>query len=161
MGRINEGKAGICLDGSPKVKQLRPHHKCMARAMVAAGKRPSELAAIFGFSPSQISVITGSPLFLAEVERLEGQAEYESLDVRVELEMRQALAMAAIDDALLQGDRDKAAKVGFEILDRTGFPKGAPVQKHLHLHAHQEVKEMTVEELQNEALDLVNFEVIE
>jgi len=155
MGRFNEGKTA--LHSKDVVQQLRPHHKCMARMMVAAGKRPCELAAIFGMSPGQISKITGSPLFVAEQQRLEGLAEYEALDVRVELEMRQALALGAIDDGLLQGDRDKAAKVGFEILDRTGFPKGAPVQKHLHLHAHQEVKEMSVEELQNEALDLVNF----
>jgi hypothetical protein len=155
MGRINEGKS------APALQQLRPHHRCMARMMIAGGKRPCELAAIFGMSPSQISNITGSPLFLAEAQRIESLAEYEALDVRVELEMRQALALGAIDDGLLQGDRDKAAKVGFEILDRTGYPKGAPVQKHLHLHAHQEVKDMSVEALQNEALELVNFTVEE
>ncbi len=159
MGRLNEGKSGLDADGNSKIQQLRPWHKTMCRMMIAGGKRPSELAAIFGMSPSQISVIITSPLFMAEQQRLEGLAEYEAVDVRTELEMRQALALAAIDDGLLQGDRDKAAKVGFEILDRTGYPKGAPVQKHLHLHAHQEVKDMSIEDLQNEALDLVNLEL--
>jgi hypothetical protein len=155
MGRINEGKSALMPDGTPKLQQLRPWHKSMARMMVGGGKRPKELCTIFGMSPSQVTVITSSPLFLAEQERLESIAEYEALDMRTELEIRQGLALAAIDNGLLQGDADKAAKVGFEILDRTGFPKGAPVQKHLHLHAHKEIAEMDVDELQDEALKLI------
>lgn len=155
MGRINEGGSGIDPAGDSRLQQLRPWHKSMARMMVAGGRRPKELATIFGLSQRQISTIISTPLFLAEVNRLEALAEYEAVDARTELEMRQPLALEAIDRGLLQGDPDKASKVGFEILDRTGFPKGATVQKHIHLHAHREVDDMDLEDLHEAAMEMV------
>jgi len=125
--------------------------------MALVGKRPGELAQIFGLSPGQISRILGSPLFLAELERLEGLAEYEAVDARSELELRQGLALEAIDKALLSDDVKLGASVGFEILDRTGVGKiQEPVaSKNLHLHLHKSVDEMTDEELATEAQKLL------
>lgn len=156
MGRLMEGKSAIDENMEPKIKQLRPWHKSMARALVCGAKRPKDLATIFGMSPGQISVIMGTPLFEAEVQRLQSLIEYEAVDMATEIQMRQPLALEAIDRGLLQGDADKAAKVGFEILDRTGFPKGAPVQQHLHLHAHKEVHEMPTEDLLESAMELIS-----
>jgi len=148
MGAIAQGK-------SPKIQQLRPWHRSMARMMVAGGKRPGELAQIFGISPAQVSVITNSPLFIAERRRLEMQADYEAVDVRGELELRQGVAIENIDLALTAGDLKMRRDTALEILDRTGFGKKAEVQKHQHLHLHAEIKEMSDEELSKEAMKLV------
>ena len=149
MGRIAEGK-------SPTLKQLRPWHTSMARMMVAGGKRPGELAQIFGMSPTQITVITQSPLFIMERERLEAMADYAAVDVRGELELRQGMAIEVIDECLAGPDIKIKKDVAFEILDRTGYGKKAEVQKHAHLHLHKEIKEMSDEDLAKEALDLLN-----
>jgi len=152
VGRISEGK-------SPAIGQLRPWHKSMARMMVAGGLRPGELAEIFGMSASQVSIITNSPLFVAERQRLEALAEYEAVDVRQELEMRHGIAVQVIDEALTSRATDPTIKrrvgTAFDILDRTGFGKTQEVQRHLHLHAHKEVKEMKDEELEEEIMDSI------
>jgi hypothetical protein len=158
MGRLIEGKSGTDPEtGLSKIQQLRPHHRSMARMMVC-GKRPGELCDIFGLSAAQISVITATPLFQAELSRLESLADYESVDMGVELKLRQGMALEAIDRALVQPDPQKAATVGFEILDRTGFPKGVPVQKHLHAHLHQEIRAMSEEELLTEVMSSISSE---
>ena len=151
MGRIAQGL-------SPTLQQLRPWHKSMVRMMVAGGSRPGELAKVFGMSPSQITVITNSPLFIAERERLESLAEYQATDVRQELEMRQGMAVEIIDECLLNGDINMKKSVAFEVLDRTGFGKKAEVQTHQHLHLHKEIKEMSVEDLAKEALDAIEVD---
>jgi hypothetical protein len=125
----------------------------MARLTVA-GWRPGELARQFGMSASQISVIQGSPLFMAEVARLEALADYEAVDVRVELEMRHQTSIEAIDRGLLNPDPAKAASVAFDVLDRTGYGKQEGTQKHQHLHLHKEIKEMSTEELTKVAMDM-------
>ena len=148
MGRHSRGL-------SPTIKQLQPWHKSIARLMVAEGCRPGELARRFRLTPSQISVIINSPLFIMERERLESLAEIEVVDMRTELELRQPLALEAIDRGLHQDDADKAASIGFGILDRTGYGKRSEPQKHLHLHAHKEVKDLEEEELLQDAMDII------
>ena len=150
MGRHNNGL-------SPNITQVRPWHRSMARAVVA-GARPNELARLFSLGVSQISVILGSPLFEAEVARLESLAEYEAVDVRVELQMRHGMSIEAIDRDLINEDSHKAASSAFEVLDRTGYGKKEGVQKHQHLHLHKEVKEMSTEELTKAAMELVQEE---
>jgi len=147
MGRIAEGK-------SPTIKQLRPWHRSMARMMVAEGKRPGELAQIFGLSPAQVTIITNSPLFIAERRRLELLADYEAVDVRAELESRQGLAVQNIDLGLIAGDLKMRVNTALEVLDRTGFGKKTEPQKHAHLHLHAEIKDMSDEELAKEALKM-------
>jgi len=153
VGRLQEGKSA---DRLGAIQQLRPWHKSMAR-MAIVGKRPSYIAEVFGMSVVQVSKILGSPLFIAELERLEAQAEYNAVDVRSELEMRQGMAIEAIDRGLQSGDTKVAVNTGFEILDRTGFGKKSEPQKslHAHLHLHKEVKDMSEEELAEEAQKLL------
>ena len=136
------------------ITQLRSWHREIARYSLM-GKRPSEIALVIDLSEQQISRILGSPLMIAEIERLQTLADYEAIDMAVAMKMRQGKALEAIDRGLTQGDDHKAAQIGFEILDRTGFPKGAPVQKHLHLHAHKEVDNMPLDDLQEEAMKLI------
>lgn len=141
---------------SPTIGQLRPWHRSIARMMVT-GSRPKDICAIFALSPAQVSVITNSPLFLAELNRLESQAEYIAIDVRNELELRQGLAIETIDEALVNKENDIKLRVttAQDILDRTGYGKQSEPQKNLHLHVHKNVKELSDEELEKEAFDLL------
>lgn len=150
MGRLSEGK-------SPTIGQLRYWHKAMARAAVGGSNRPGDLAKLFDLSPTQVSVITNSPLFVAERERLEALAEYEAVDVRTELQMRQGRAISVLDEALGCGDIKIMKDVALEILDRTGYTKKAEpqVNLHLHKHEHRDVKEMADEELEKEVFGLL------
>lgn len=143
---------------TPTIAQLRPWHRSMARMMVAGGKRPGELAILFGITPTQISVITNSPLFLAELNRMEAMAEYEAVDMRTELEIRQGLALETIDEHLVNKEAKIEGRVNtaLQILDRTGYGKKEQPQRHLHLHAHKEVKEMSDEELRSGISELLD-----
>lgn len=150
MGRVAEGL-------TPRLNQVRTWHKSMARMMVT-GTRPGELCKIFGMTPTQITIITQSPLFIEYLAALEGRAEAEVVNVREELQLRQGLVVEVIDRALLSEDLKLATGTAFEILDRTGYGKGVPAQKHLHLHAHAELKEMDEEDLAQVVMDLASEE---
>jgi hypothetical protein len=135
----------------------------MAR-MVAAGARPGEIAESFGYSAGQISVISGSPLFKAEVARIESQAEAESVSIRQDLQLMSVRAIEVLDEALetpVEGWQDRAKKIdaAFGVLDRAGYGKKEQPQEHKHLHLHAEVKKMSDEELLKDVLDMTAMEV--
>lgn len=150
MGRFVEGK-------SPTIGQMRYWHKAMARVAIGGSNRPGDLAKIFGLSPTQVSIIINSPLYIAERERLEALAEYEAIDVRTELQMRQGRAIGVLDEALDCGDIKIMKDVALEILDRTGYGKKAEpqVNLHLHKHEHRDVTELGDEELEREVFGLL------
>jgi len=155
MGVIPEGK-------TPTIGYLWPHHRSMARALVAGGLTPGQLAEAYGFSPAQITKIIHSPLFEAEVARLEAEACSVAIDVRRELEALQPLAMEVLSDNLTRRDTDPKLRTNtaLEILDRTGFgKKEAPqIQKHLHIHARMEASKASQSELYNDVLNLIEEE---
>lgn len=148
-------------NGQSKISYLGPHHRSMARAMVVGGLRPSELAAQYGFSPSQISVIVNSPLFKAEVARIEALAEHNSINVSAELKSMQPRALEVLAEDLHANSGTLRNKTALEILDRTGFPKGAPIQKHQHLHGHlhKKVESMDKRELYDEVMGLLEEDI--
>lgn len=156
MGRVPEGK-------TPTIGYLHPHHRAMVRSMVAGGLRPSELASQFGMSNAQITKIIHSPLFKAELERLEGSAELVAVDASLDLQAlkgraTEVLASDLYDPGVNRGLRNKTA---LEILDRTGHGKkgdGGGTQKHLHVHAHAEVKKMDRKEIFDDVMDLLDEE---
>ena len=154
MGRLAEGKSVQEKYGGP-LQQVRHWHKAMARAAVAAGRRPGELSQIFGISKAQVSKILASPLFVAEVERLEAMAELEVVDMASELPMRQSVALKNIDEGLVQKDLGKRVDLSLEVLDRTGYGKNPNVQKHLHLHKNV-VENMSDDELDNRIENLLD-----
>jgi hypothetical protein len=150
--------------GSARLAQVRPWHRAMAR-MVAAGARPGEIAESFGYSPCQISIIIGSPLFQAEVSRLESQADAEAISVRQDLQIMSTRAIEVLDEALETPvkdwqDRAKRIDAAFGVLDRAGYGKKEQPQEHKHLHLHAEVKQMSDEELLKDVLDLTNLESV-
>lgn len=160
MGRLNEGKT-VARQGS--IAQVRPWHRAMAR-MMAAGARPIELATGYGYTPAQVTKILESPLFQAELARIESQAVCEAVSVREDLQVMSARAIEVLDEALdmpVEDWQDRARKIdaAFGVLDRAGYgKKDQPVvQKHLHLHA--EIKNMSNEELLKDVLDLTAAEV--
>lgn len=99
----------------------------MAR-LVAQGLRPGDIAERFGMLPSTVSIIINSPLFRAEVSRLEEQLELSALDAARELQelVPRAVEIIAQDLYASAGagiSRKEQRSTAFEILDRTGYAK--------------------------------------
>ncbi len=162
MGRLMEGKTALNVG---KLAQVRPWHRAMAR-LVAAGARPGEVAESFGYTPGMISRIMGSPLFQAEVARIECGSELEAVKIREDLLETAKRAAERLDGIVesplndeLWGARAKLADTCFGVLDRAGYGKKEQPQEHKHLHLHAEVKAMSDEELLKDVLDLTSVEV--
>lgn len=130
MGRFQEGalvegdKVGL----SPQILALRPHHKGMVRDMIAGGLRPGQLAKLYGMSPSQISVICGSPAFQAEKRRLEELADLCSVDRSDELKVMAQCAMDNLKDDLTTDvetpqERKVRQNASLEVLGLAGVRK--------------------------------------
>jgi len=145
-----------------KINYLHPHHRSMARALVQGGLRNKDLVVMYGFSAGQISAIINSPLFKAEVARIEAQAEESAVDTVRDLTLMKGRAAEVIAEDLYANDRKLRSNTAFEVLDRTGHPKGAPVQKNLHLHQHQHVEKdlgkMDNREVYEEVMNLIDEE---
>ena len=156
-----------------EIKQLRNHHRSMARDIVAMGElRNKDLARIYNMAPAQISIITNSPLFIAEVCRLEAEVEESICDVREGIRLLVPRAEQVLKEELYKDDGDGDGKalslserklrlgVAVDILDRDAGKKkmGESAAKSLHFHQHNEihvVKDMTTEELQNDVFKLI------
>ena len=122
MGRVQEGK-------SPTLKQIRPHHRSMARALVA-GLTPTEVARSFGFSAGQISRIIQTPMFQAELARLEAGASASAMDLRDDIRRMAQRAVEVLDaDLEMEVGEDLRAralrqKAAMDVLDRAGVSRG-------------------------------------
>ena len=150
-------QTGLTAEREGAISQIRPWHREVIR-LSAMGKRPSEIALVVDLTECQISKILGSPLVVAEINRLQELADYEAIDMITSMKMRHGKALAAIDRGLAQSDDNKAATIGFELLDRTGFGKTAKhVHAHAHAHVHKDVQEMSDEELLNDVLDITEI----
>ena len=144
---------------TPTISQLWPHHRSMAR-MFLEGMQPSEVALVTGFSPGQVTRILRSPLFEAELARLEGQAEVELVSVGNELKKMAGRAIEILDENLQSENvsRELKTKTAFDVLDRSGHSKKLDPQRHLHAHAHvhKKVGEMEQVELYEAVEDMLN-----
>ena len=157
MGRTPEGKT---LTHHGALTYLWPHHRTMASA-VAGGARPGEVAQAFGYTPAQISKITQSPLFLAEVARIEAGTEAQEITVRGDLhalaERSVEVLSAELERNVEEGDhwaQKTKTNVAFGVLDRSGYGSKSDAPLSLHKHTHVHVKEMTDEELYKDVIDL-------
>ena len=143
---------------TPTISQLWPHHRSMAR-MFLEGMQPGEVATVTGFTPGQVTRILHSPLFEAELARLESQAEQEAVTVVGELKKMASRAIEVLDENLQAGNisRELKTKTAFDILDRSGHSKRIDPQRHLHLHAHahKKVGEMEQVELYEAVEDML------
>ena len=129
--------------------------------MFLEGMTPGEVATVTGFSCGQVTRILRSPLFEAELSRLEGQAEMEVVSVGNELKRMASRAIEILDENLhAEGEnvsRELKTKTAFDVLDRSGHSKRIDPQRHLHLHQHayQKVKEMEQVELYEAVEDML------
>lgn len=125
-----------------------------------------EVAESFGYTPAQVSKILGSPLFCAEVARIESTTEDEAVSIREDLQFMSHRAIEVLDEGLdadVQSwqERSRRVEVAFGVLDRAGYGKKEQPQEHKHLHLHAEVKNMSDEELLKNVLDVTSSEVEE
>jgi hypothetical protein len=106
------------------LKELKPHHRGMARAQVAFGMKVKELADRFGLSAQQVTNITRSPLYKAEVARIEVEADNHVAELDLELKELAIRAVEIIAEDLMQVDPSgHRTSVAFNVLDRTGYAK--------------------------------------
>lgn len=106
------------------LKELKPHHRGMARAQVAFGLKVKELADKFGMSAQQVTNITRSPLYRAEVARIEVGADNRASKLDEELKALAERAVEIIAEDLVQNERTQhRTSVAFNVLDRTGYAK--------------------------------------
>lgn len=139
----------------------------MARALVAGGLTPKQLALSFGFTFGHVSRILQTPLFEAEVDRLERQAEMEGIDIRQDLANMGERSLEVLDEDIhMTGTDDQPMEIrerylrnksARDILDRIGLRKesNVPTTLHLHKHDHTTVESMSKDELRDEVMDLV------
>ena len=147
---------------TPTIGQLWPHHRHMAR-MFAEGATPGEVAVVTGFTPGQVTRILNSPLFEAEIMRLESMAELETTNVNGELKRMARRAVEILDENMNADDnsavsRELKTKSAFDVLDRAGYGKKEGVHRHEHLHAHmhRKVEEMPTEQVYEAITDMLN-----
>lgn len=163
------------LENRTQIKQLKNHHRSMARDIIAIGEiRPMDLARIYNMWPGQISVITNSPVFIAELARLEDLAEEAMCDVREDIRLLVPRAKQIITEELYKEDNDEdkpmplaerklRLSTAFDILDRDSGKKkhGESGAKELHFHDHKEIhitKKMSTEDLQRDIFDMISGE---
>lgn len=116
--------------GKIEIQCLKPHHRAMAR-YAAAGKTPGDIAAIFGFSLPQVSVVMNSPLFKAEMMRVIEGLELSMRDAATELQELTGRATEVLAEELYAGEKGNKlrARVAFEVLYGTAMLKrGGDVQ---------------------------------
>lgn len=165
MGRpamiMPQGEGVRAIDGM-RLKQLKGHHRSMARDFVAGGLRNNELATMYDMTPSQISIIVNSPLFVAEVARLECEVEDDAINIREEIRVlapraRRIIMREMKDNPDNFAERKHQTNVAFEVLDRAGgglrpVPEGGGI--HLHKHEEIHIHEMSDEKLRDDVLSL-------
>ena len=156
MGHHPEGK-------SPQIGHLWPHHRAMVRAAFE-GAQPKELCEAYNLSEGQVSRIINSPLFQAELARLEAEAEMSLTSARRDLKILAGRSvemiseeMERLKDAESWPERRLKVKTCFDVLDRVKVVPDAPtVNVHQHLHAH--VERMSDRELFADVMDLAKEE---
>jgi hypothetical protein len=156
MGHHPHGK-------SPQIGHLWPHHRSMVRAAFE-GARPKDLAQAYGMTESQISCVINSPIFQAELSRLEAEAELSLTEARRNLKILADKSVIMISEELeaLQEaesfpERKLKIKTCFDVLDRIKVVPDAP-QVHLHQHAHAHIENMSDRELLHDVMDLAKEE---
>lgn len=156
MGAVPHGK-------SPQISHLWPHHRSMVRAAFE-GARPKELAEAYGMTESQISCVINSPIFQAELNRLEAEAELALTEARRNLKFLAEKSVHLVSEELERlseadsfPERKLKLRTCFDVLDRIKVNPETP-QLHLHQHAHAHIESMSDKELLHDVLDLAKEE---
>ena len=142
------------------IKSLNETHKRMAREIAIRGATPSQLAELFNYSPVHVSRIVNAEPFQNYLKLLKGELWGElKEEIREDLKLLTPDALAILKENLTSKSVDRKLKTqtALEILDRAGYAKrsDSPEQKHLHLHAHDEVQDMSMDELYRDITELI------
>lgn len=164
------GRPAEQLEHRVQIGQLKNHHRSMARDIIAMGEvRNVDLARIYSMTQSQISIIVNSPVFQAELARLETEVEESVCDVREGIRLLVPRAEQVLKEELYK-DNDELAPMGlrerkmrlevaFNVLDRDSGKKkhGESAAADIHFHQHNElhVKGMSTEQLRNNIFDIL------
>ena len=161
------------LENRVQISQMKPHHRSMARDIVAMGEiRNKDLARIYNMLPPQISIIVNSPVFQAELARLEDEVEESVCHVRAGIRLLVPRAEQVLKEELFKDEeedefgmsvkmslpeRKLRLGVALDVLDRSeGKGKNGDGATHLHLHNELHLtKQMTTEELKTDIFDLI------
>jgi hypothetical protein len=132
----------------------------MARAVVAGGLTPGQLAKAYGYTEGQISRIMNSPCFLTELARLEAGADEDAAKVQEDIKKMAVRAVEVIDDQLNKPGIDPKVqqKAAFDVLDRAGHGKGKkrPITVGGDLNVTQvNVDKMSDKDLREDVMDLI------
>ena len=166
------GRPAEELENRIQIGQLKNHHRSMARDIVACGElRNKDLARIYGMTESQISIIVNSPVFQAELARLETEVEESICDVREEIRLLVPRAARVLKEELYKDDGDTPEDrlslperklrlgVAIDVLDRDSGRKkmGESAANDIHLHEHKEIHlhSMSTEQLRDNVFDLL------
>lgn len=172
MGRLPEGDEFKESEGGGykstrngrALKRVMPHHRAMARH-VAVGTPPMQICMLTGFTPGQMSVIMGSPLFQAEVARITEDIEEGALaNVQEELKGLGPRAVEVLAEDMERSpvtaqDAKIRQSAAMDILNRNGYKApetGARSDRHIHFHG--DAKEMSTPDLSNDVLNLINVD---
>ena len=157
-----------------QIHQVKNHHRSMARDIVAGGLQNKDIAKLYGMTESQISIIVNSPLFQAELARLEALAD--NAVIQVKTRMAQMIPKATevleqtLDEALMKdeagkekiilpSDADKrlGTKVALDIFDKI-LPRDAMVASGdtYNTQVNVDARNMTPEELRDSVFELCN-----
>ncbi len=150
------------------LKTLRPHHRSMARDVAAGGLRNRELAKLYNMTRGMISKIVTSPIFIAEVARIEADVEERAIEVREEIRMiapraRMILAKTLASEVEDLKEHLSARRfqtgVAQDILDRSGAGKSADGGGGIHLHLskteEKHIHLMSDKEIRDDLFDIL------
>jgi hypothetical protein len=125
----HEEKAESTVNAEPD--KITPRHRALMRRLVA-GMTLSDACIDIGFSISRASLIVNSPLFQAEMKRMEGEVAKEFAEAeanrptdptRVMLSESAETAARTLKGALSDENAMVRVNAAKDILDRTGYAK--------------------------------------
>ena len=154
-------------DNRVKIKQVKEHHRCMARDIVCGGLRNKDISKLYDMTEQQISTIVNSPLFQAELARLEALADNAVLKVKNRTALMVPQATRVIEHALGQADPETTeepehnamklgVKVALDVYDRVLPKTGAPVGGNTYqTQINIATKDMSNEQLRDSVFELL------
>jgi hypothetical protein len=135
----------------------------MARAVALGNRRPSELSEIFHMTPGQISRIMGSPMFQAEVARLEEQFDLTiGHDLAKDLKVMTETSLEVLDQDLNETPMNMEMRrlrnsTALEVLGMAGIRKTGGNTTLIKIDnnvSQKEVEHLSEDEIRDELVEL-------
>ena len=103
------------------IQSLGPRNRALARWVANGNVDPKSLSERFGITATRVLQVLRSPLFQAEVKRLQDRLEESAIDAKAELDALLPRAVEIVAEDLFEQEKSsKRTKVAFDVLDRTG-----------------------------------------